>query len=184
MKKKSSFFVNLITCTTAIILITGCATTVPKPEFTKQISPEAQIAAKDEAKVQVEAGAGINMIESERIRLAERIKQKIDARKVTNSLDYFAKTYEINLVITKYEKGNAFARAMCAGLGQIHIAGDVVVLEMPERTPVGNFSIKKTFAWGGIYGAATGMEDIETTFADGVAAALTGQSEEQKKLEN
>ena len=181
MKKKLSSVANLIACVAAIILATGCATTVPKPEFTKQITIESQIAAKDEARVLVEVGAGVTMIESEKIRVAEKIKQKIDARKVTNSRDGSTRTYEINLVMTEYKKGNAFARAMLAGLGQIHIGGNVTAFEMPERTLVGSFSINKTFAWGGIYGGVTGMEDIETTFADGVAAALTGQNEEQKK---
>ena len=41
------------------------------------------------------------------------------------------------------------------------------------------FTIKKSFAWGGIYGGAVSMEDIERTFADGVAAAVTGQTEEK-----
>lgn len=172
---------NLIICASAVILATSCATTVPKPEFTKQIALESQIAAKDEANVMVEAASGVTMLESEKTRVAEKIKQKIDERKVANNQDVFSKTYEINLVMTTYEKGNAFARAMLAGLGQIHLDGDVAVFEMPGRIPVGNFSISKTFAWGGIYGGTATMEDIETTFADGVAAALTGQNEEQKK---
>ena len=166
---------NLIICASAVILTTGCATTVPKPDFTKQIATESQIAAKDEVNVMVEAVSGVTMLESEKIRVAEKIKQKIDERKVTNNQGVSSKTYEINLVITKYEKGNAFARAILVGLGQIHLEGDIAVFEMPGRIPVGNFSISKTFAWGGIYGGITRMEDIETTFADGVAAALTGQ---------
>ena len=177
--RKISVVPHLAACAAVIIMVAGCATTVPTPEFTKQIVPESRMGAKDEAAVKVEAGSGVAMLDSEKMRVAEKIKQKIDARKVTNSRNT-TKTYEINLVMTKYEKGNAFARAMFAGLGQIHINADVAVFEMPERTPVGNFSLSKTFAWGGIYGGTTGMEDIETTFADGVALALTGQNEEQR----
>lgn len=179
--RTKSVVVNLIMCAAAIILTTGCATTVPKAEFTRPIVPESQVAASDEAKVKVEAGTGVTMLESEKMRVAEKVKQKIDLRKITNNRDGSAKTYEIDLVLTRYEKGSAFARAMLAGLGQIHLDGDVTVFEMPERTPVGNFSISKTFAWGGIYGGTTSMEDIEMTFADGVAAALTGQTEGQKE---
>jgi len=148
--------------------------------FAQQIAPDSQIADQDEARVQVEAGSGVTMLDSEKMRMAEKIKQKIDLRKTANNVDGSVRTYEIDLVITKYEKGNAFARAMLAGLGQIHIDGDVAVFEMPGRTLVGNFSMRKTFAWGGIYGGVTGMEDIETTFADGVAAAVTGQKEKDK----
>jgi hypothetical protein len=66
---------------------------------------------------------------------------------------------------------------MLAGLGQIHIDGDVGVFSLPDHQKVGDFHLKKTFAWGGIYGGATSIEDIENTFADGVAAAVTGQEE-------
>lgn len=56
---------------------------------------------------------------------------------------------------------------MLAGLGQIHIDGDVTMYALPDHSKVGDFHLKKTFAWGGIYGSSTSMEDIETTFADG-----------------
>ena len=147
--RKMSFVFNLIIYAAAVVLTTGCATTVPKPEFTKHIAPESQLAAKDDANVKVEAAAGVTMLESEKIRVAEKIKQKIDARKVANNQVLSAKTYEIMLVMTKYEKGNAFARFMLAGLGQIHIDADVAVFEMPGQIPVGNFSLSKTFVWGG-----------------------------------
>jgi hypothetical protein len=172
--------INFAICAAAILLTTGCAGTLPKADFAQSIAPDSHIAAKDDAKVKVDAISGVPILESERTRIAEKIKQKIDVRKTINNRDS-AKTYEIDLVLTKYEKGNAFARAMLAGLGQIHIDGEVSVLEIPGRIPVGKFTINKTFAWGGIYGGTTSMEDIETTFADGVAAALTGQSEEPQK---
>lgn len=57
----------------------------------------------------------------------------------------------------------------------------VDIYQMPEHTLVGEFNLKKTFAWGGIYGAATSMEGIEDTFADGVAATVTGQEEASKQ---
>ncbi|GAA0711082.1 hypothetical protein GCM10009105_12760 [Dokdonella soli] len=79
--------------------------------------------------------------------------------------------------ITRYEKGNAFARAMLAGLGQIHIDGDVQVYAMPEHNRTMAFSVQKTFAWGGIYGGTTTIEDIEQSFAESIANALTAQGE-------
>ncbi|HUP63339.1 MAG TPA: DUF4410 domain-containing protein [Thermoanaerobaculia bacterium] len=135
----------------------------------------------DDVIVNVEAKDGVNMLPSEKTLLAEIIDQKIDLRKVTNNREGEKRDYEVNLLVTRFDKGNAFARAMLAGLGQIHIDGEVTLLKLPERSEEGKFSLKKTFAWGGIYGASTSMEDIEKTFADGVAAALTGQQEEPKK---
>jgi hypothetical protein len=35
--------------------------------------------------------------------------------------------------------------------------------------------VTKTFAWGGIYGAAKDIEDVEEGFAEAVAQILTGQ---------
>jgi len=124
LRPQTSFVINLIGCIAIAVFINGCASTMPKPEFSKQIAPESQIASTDEAKVQVETGKNASMIEAEKTRMTEKIKQKIDERKMKNSSNSSGKTYEIVLVITKYEKGNAFARAMLAGLGKIHINGD------------------------------------------------------------
>jgi Domain of unknown function (DUF4410) len=84
------------------------------------------------------------------------------------------------VTLTRYQRGNAFARFMLAGLGQIHIDANVRVTAKPADEKIAEFTVAKTFAWGGIYGASTSMDDIERTFADGVAAALTGQEEKDK----
>jgi hypothetical protein len=70
---------------------------------------------------------------------------------------------------------------MLAGLGQIHVDATIRLLELPDNKKVGEFTVNKTFAWGGLYGGATSIEDVEKGFADGVAAALTGQKETGRK---
>lgn len=70
-------------------------------------------------------------------------------------------------------------RTAILAAGMLALMG--LVFEMPGHTRVGEFTLKKTFAWGGVYGAATSIEDIEDTFADGVAAAVTGQKEAPPK---
>jgi hypothetical protein len=157
--------------------MTGCASSVPKPKFSQEIAAESRIGAKDDAKVKVEAASGLKVLESDKSRLVELIGQRIDSRKSMNGGAGDKKTYEVDLMLTRYEKGSSFARFMLAGLGQIHIDGEVTLFELPERNQVGKFSISKTFAWGGIYGGSTSMEDIEQTFADGVAEGLTGKAE-------
>jgi len=159
----------------AIVSITGCASTVPRASFTREIVPEARIASKDDAKVKIEAGPDVTIQEAEKTRFAETIEQKITSLKILNNRNGKMKTYEVELLLTRYDKGNTFARLMLAGLGQIHIDGQVKLLELPERKLVGEFSMSKTFAWGGLYGSGTHIEDIEKTFADGLASALTGQ---------
>ena len=161
--------------------LTGCASTVPTAEFSHEIVAGARVCSPDTVKVNVNSDNGLKILPEEKERLAEKVAMKIDARKAANPGPSAARVYEVDLHLTRYDKGNAFARAMLAGLGQIHIEGVVSVFELPQHTPVGEFTLKKTFAWGGIYGAATSMEDIEDTFADGVAAAVTGQKEAPPK---
>lgn len=165
----------------ALMALTGCASTVPEADFSHQIVAAARVSAPDTVKVNVDAANTVNILPIEKERIAEKVAMKIDARKAGNAAVGAARVYEVDLRLTRYDKGNAFARAMFAGLGQIHIEGVVSVFEMPGHTAVGEFTLKKTFAWGGIYGAATSIGDIEDTFADGVAAAVTGQKEAPPK---
>ncbi len=75
----------------------------------------------------------------------------------------------VKLVITRFDKGDAIARAMLAGLGQIHIDGNVLLVDVSTGRTVATFAVSKTFAWGGLYGATTSIEDVEAGFARSVA---------------
>jgi hypothetical protein len=164
-----------------IAAMAGCASSPPKPQFSREIVADSRLSVSDVAQVSVDAPDSVKILPLERQRLAEKIKSKIDSRKLANVGNNAGKTYEVDLHLSRYEKGSAFARFMLAGLGQIHIDGKVDVFQMPGHTLVGEFDLKKTFAWGGAYGVSTSIEDIENTFADGVAAAVTGQKDEQSK---
>jgi hypothetical protein len=168
----------------AMLLLTGCATTAPTADFSNGMAFKSRVATNDEVKTRVAAESGVNILEEEKTRLAEKIQERVSAKKIMNSAGTEKKSYEIELTLSRYDKGSAFARAMLAGLGQIHIDGVVRLYEFPDRKEVCEFAIKKTFAWGGIYGAATSMEDIERTFADGIASTLTGQKEDPPKDKN
>jgi hypothetical protein len=155
-------------------MLAGCsASSAPKPEFIIPMAAESAVRADDSVVVDVSNASGVSLAEYERQRVLDRIKQKIDERKLSNPSDGSPGNYEVHVVITEYEKGSAFARAMLAGLGQIHVRGSVAVYELPARRLVGDFHVEKTFAWGGVYGASTSIEDVEIGFAEGVAAAVT-----------
>jgi Domain of unknown function (DUF4410) len=164
-----------------IAVSTGCAGTAPKAQFSREIVPESRISSPDSVQVTVGAADNVAILPTEKERLGERIKSKIDAEKISNPGAGDARAYELDVQLSRYDKGNAFARAMLAGLGQIHIDGKVSVYQIPEHTLVGEFGVAKTFAWGGVYGASTSMEDIEGTFAEGIADAVTGQKKGQPK---
>jgi hypothetical protein len=136
---------------------------------------DSRIAASDTVDVVITTADKINVLPVERDRVAQKIKAKIDERKVKNAAAPSPRTMQVVLNISRYEKGNAFARAMLAGLGQIHLEGTISVYQMPDHVLLEDFDMQKTFAWGGIYGAATSIEQIEDTFTDGVAATVTGQ---------
>ena len=164
------------------LALTGCASNVPRATYSQPIAVNARIAANDQSQVHVDATDAVKILPSEAQRLSEKISAKIETRKVNNpSAVSTGRDFEVDLHLTRYDKGSAFGRAVFAGLGQIHIDGTVNVYQMPDHKLVGEFTLKKTFAWGGFYGAVTSIEDIENTFADGVAANVTGQEEQQPK---
>jgi hypothetical protein len=155
------------------LLLTGCASTSPKATFRESLPRELHIDANDTAGVKVEASDGIIVERYEKQRLGRLIQEKIDIEKLRNANPENEREFELEVLMTRYEKGNAFARAMLAGIGRIHIDATVTVFALPQRKKVGEFDIKKTFAWGGVYGAVTSIEDVEQGFADGVAEAVT-----------
>lgn len=162
------------------LLLVGCATTSPRATFTKELPKEQRVDANDTTTVKVEASGGVAIAEHEKQRLAQQIQSQIDALKIDNavSADKLAdkREYEIDVRVTRYDKGNAFGRFMLIGLGQIHIDATVSMFALPGRDNIAEFQIDKTFAWGGIYGGVTSIEDVEEGFAEGVAeAVINGQ---------
>lgn len=162
------------------LLLSACAGSIPKPDFDKKLATQYLMRSNDHAQVNVEAADGVKLLAVDKERIREVIADKLDRRRLLNPPTGDPHSCTVNVTITRYQRGNAFARAMLAGLGQIHIDGNVLATDTPSNQTLDQFKIAKTFAWGGIYGAATSMEDIERTFADGVAAALTGQKEAPK----
>jgi len=67
--------------------------------------------------------------------------------------------YTIKVVITKFEKGSAFARFILIGLGQMYLYGTVEVStgEPPQIVRVGEF--KKNYRVGGFIGGFAKMHD-------------------------
>lgn len=175
-----AFKVGILFVAGAGLLLTGCATTSPDARFKEALPKEHYLAANDTAAVKVEGGEGVTIEELEKQRLARTISGKIDAQKIQNGDTRGKREFEIVVQVTRYDKGNAFARFMLAGLGQIHIDGKVSVLLLPDRKKVAEFDIDKTFAWGGIYGGVTSIEDVEQGFAEGVAKAVTNVKENKQ----
>jgi hypothetical protein len=160
-------------------LLAACAGTPPKANFGHDPASQYRVDADDRPQVTVDAAPGVDLLDIDKQRMAQVIASKLEDRRMRNLANNDARDCVVAVTITRYQRGNAFARAMLAGLGQIHIDGAVKVFVGADREKVSEFTIAKTFAWGGIYGSSTSMEDIERTFSDGLAAALTGQEDKK-----
>ena len=175
--RKLVFVMSLI----ALSTLTGCAGSAPSADFKKAIADSNRLCATDSATIKVAAADGIIINEVSRLRLESRLKQTIDEKKkAIPCKESSQRDFILKSTITNYDEGNAFARAMLAGLGQIHIDGDfALAMASKESESLAEFSVNKTFAWGGAYGASTRIEDVEPAFAEGVADAVVGQSPPQ-----
>jgi hypothetical protein len=158
-------------------LLAGCASAPPAPTHLKAEVPGTRVTSVDTVQVVVNAPDAVKATADEKARLADKIKSRINATKGSVPGTGAPRSYSVELVLSRYEKGSAFARFMLAGLGQIHIDGKVTIFGMPEHQSLVSFDMSKTFAWGGAYGGSTTIDTIEDTYADGVAAQVTGQAE-------
>jgi Domain of unknown function (DUF4410) len=177
MKTKTVMATRGLSVLIGVTLIAACASTTPKAEYSKDITTQYRIDADDRPQVNVSANSGVEITDLEKQRIAQLITSDLETQRLHNAANNDPKDCLVEVTITRYQKGNAFARAMVAGLGQIHIDANVKILAKANNEKLADFTLAKTFAWGGIYGASTSMEDIEKTFAGGVAASLTGQEQ-------
>jgi len=154
-----------------VLLLAGCASTPGNIRPATEAKPTVRVGATDSVGVRVLVAPGVALEDHEKLRLESRVREKIDAIKARNDRNAPPLSFRVDVEVTKYEKGNAFARAMLAGLGAMQIEATIRVFTMPEERKVAEFTADKTFAWGGIYGGSTSMEDVEHGFAEGIAEA-------------
>lgn len=117
----------------------------------------------------------VSMTGYDRERLLNKIIRKLQVAhtfKTINAVSSEANTLIATLQITEYDQGNAFLRFMLAGLGQIHIDGNLTLTDRDKTEQIGKYELSKTFAWGGIYGMSTRIEDVEEGFAEAVVEIL------------
>jgi Domain of unknown function (DUF4410) len=74
--------------------------------------------------------------------------------------------------ITKYKPGSRVARAILIGLGAASLEGNVTVNDAASGQSLLSAPFDKLWAWGGIAGAAKGIEDMSEEAAASVANTL------------
>ena len=157
-------------------VLAACANTPGNIRPATTAAPVADVRFKptDSVRVRVTSASDVSMADYEKQRVESRVREKIDALKVKTEKSGDAATYRVDVQVTKYEKGNAFARALLAGLGAMQIEATVRIYTLPAEKLLAEFTVDKTFAWGGIYGASTSMEDVEQGFAQAIGEGTTG----------
>lgn len=126
-------------------------------------------------------GDASKMTPFDRQRIAALIVAKIKELAPNRFADFSAttadpETLHVTIAFTRYDEGSSVARLMLAGLGQIHIDAEITLEDSALQRVIGKFEVTKTFAWGGLYGASIGIQDVETGFAEAVAKAVLGES--------
>ncbi|MDI1314016.1 hypothetical protein [Prosthecobacter sp.] len=152
---------------TVALALASCATHTPNATILNPIT--AVIAQGDGVTTQV-TSSDSRMPEMEASALADKITQAVQSMAQPGAGS--PSNYELSVNITRYTKGSGFIRTAMPGMGQMHLDGVVTVYQMPNRVPVGEFSIHKAFAMGGLYDLTVNMNTISNTYAKAVAKTV------------
>lgn len=177
-RKKSTLTVFLLLCIG--FLAGGCAST--QGSYKALVAPAAkqQLAKYTNLKLEVDCRDDVSLSPTDKERIQRLIVTNLASEcpgrfKAVNPETELPDTLNASVIIRKYDEGSAFARAMLAGLGKMHIDADVVLTDPATQEQVAKYDVTKTFAWGGLYGGFTGIKEIEDGFAKAVAAAIAGK---------
>lgn len=153
----------------AAFLLVSCASSAPPARFSQPLSNI--IGAEDN--VQTTVNSTGNMQDSDAQRLEAKITDQVRALALPKGGK--GSTFDVVVNITRYDRGNAAARAFLPGTGDLNIEGIVSVYQVPSRTKTGEFTLSKSFGMPGLYGLVTTMDTIENAFAQAVAETVTGR---------
>jgi hypothetical protein len=164
----------LVLSTFALVaLLAGCGTT---PLVLKASDPQIDFSQYKSVMVET-TGQGSSISSSAQARIKDLVKAEILAccapRFESVTVDA-AQPHDLILRVklTIYDEGNRFARFMLAGLGSMQIHAQVEIAESKSGNLLTSGEAGKTFAWGGVYGASVGIEDLEKDFAKEVVIGL------------
>jgi hypothetical protein len=155
-------------------LLAGCAGSVSKPLALQPLEQNAPLRLSD---VSADAEQGVRMSEGDLGLISQKVKSYIEAE----SPDVFGNASDalkMKIHFTRFDRGDAFARAMMAGLGQIKIDATVMLDDVGGKQ-VAAYNVSKDFAFGGLVGATTTVEDVEEGFAKSVAEIVKHPSNGQ-----
>jgi hypothetical protein len=164
----------------AVGLLSGCASSGGSHSLLTAPLNKSDAAHYSELAITVKPSheVKITSADSERLKqkIAEEVKADADNRFTSiNEENPGTNTLEAEVEIKRYDEGNAFARAMLAGLGQIHVDADVTLSDFNSKQVLAKYEVTKTFAWGGLVGASTNIQDVEEGFCKAVSESILGK---------
>ncbi|HEV2562620.1 MAG TPA: DUF4410 domain-containing protein [Rhizomicrobium sp.] len=157
---------HLICAAILAVSLGGCAGSIATPDTIQALPPE-QISALHLSDVSADAADGVQMSDADLGLISQKVKGYIQANSpgvITDSQSAMT----MKLHFTQFDRGNAFARFMLIGLGQIKIDAKVDI-DDPSGKAIGEYDVSKDFSLGGVVGGTTTVEDVEDGFAKSVA---------------
>jgi Domain of unknown function (DUF4410) len=158
---------NIAALLIASIALGGCATSVSAPVAVQPLALDASTPLHI-SDVSTDATAGVEVGDADLGLITQKVKAYIQAESPAVMVSEGTSGYVMKIHMTRFDRGNAFARSMMAGLGQIHIEG-TVDLEETSGKKLAEYKVSKDFSLGGIAGGTTTVEDVEDGFAKSVA---------------
>lgn len=171
VRPRSSILVPIV-----LVACLGCASMGSRPNTITPLPKDVDLSRFQSVRLSVTPADGSYIPRSAASRIRALIVRDVGrhhlGRIAPTNTSSAAPALEMHVQITRYEEGDALARLMLAGLGQIHIEGDVRIYGADAADVLAWYEVAKTFAWGGTYGAATSIRDVEVGFAKTVAGII------------
>ena len=170
------FFIIVLLCG----ILVGCASSSGSHKLLTPSFSSDQISKYSSLQIVVSSKGDAQVSQLDKNRISDQIVKDIqeDAPsrfEVLNQASPNVPTLEASVEIKRYDEGDAFARFMLAGLGQIHIDADVILSDLVTKERFAQYEVTKTFAWGGIYGGFTGIKEVEAGFCKAVSDSILGK---------
>lgn len=163
-------FIQSIGLMVSACLLAGCASTQPVKWTTS-----APMDLTKGGKVAVTASCEVPP--SDLTYLQGDIQQKV--RDVLSGNPDLPDSYKVEVTITKYDKGNAFARFMLIGLGQMYLYGTVEIKQGEPPVVIRQGDFKKNYCVGGMVGGMASMQkDVLPKVGEAIADAIKKQQAE------
>ena len=166
---------NILILSTASLALAACASSVSHPVAVQPLVLDAATPVRI-SDVSADALPDLKVGDADLGLIAQKVKAYIQADSPAVMASTDTSAYAMKIHVTRFDRGNAFARTMMMGLGQIHIEG-TVDLDDPSGKMLAQYKVSKDFALGGIAGGTTTVEDVEDGFAKSVAEIVKKKSE-------